>query len=233
MIPLTILLLTYGLGDRREYAYRTLHCALDLIRYDGPLFVHIADDGSEPEHRSVLSAIAGGYAHVSGVSVTNAERGGYGRSFNLASQAIHPRGGLVLPLEDDWLLTRPLDVTALAPAFGGGIDCIRLGYLGWTQQLRGWLISAVGQVMMMIDPESPEPHVAAGHPRIETVEYQRRVGPWAEGLAPGMTEFDWCRRPEARIGVVWPLDLVAPRGDLFAHIGTFELGELMPEGVSV
>jgi hypothetical protein len=72
----------------------------------------------------------------------------------------------------------------------------------------------------LLDGDSPEPHVFAGHPRLETVGYQRRVGEWPEGLLPGETEFSVAHYQWARMGVVWPMDLVKPSGDLFCHIGT-------------
>ena len=224
MDPLTILLLTYGeRPERREYAYLTLHSVLDNLRYSGPLMVHIADDGSPDEHRSVLQAIAGGYAHVQAVTVTNAERAGYGASYNLATQVVHLRGGLVLPLEDDWQLMRELNVDELAPALGGAIGCIRLGYLGYTQALRGEIIRGGGEHnYLLLDENSPERHVCAGHPRLETVEWERAVGPWPVGYDAGTTEFIWCGLPAARQHVAWPLDLIGGYGSLFAHVGAVQ-----------
>ena len=228
-VPLTLLLLTYEPGHRRT-AEPCLRAALDNIRYSGPLDVHIADDGSAPEHRARLAEIAGGYAHVRNVGVTDSERGGYGASYNLATQAIHPKGGVVLPLEDDWRLMRPFDLDGMVETLTADtlIECIRLGYLGFTQELRGAVISSPAGMLLLFDPDSEERHVAAGHPRIETVAWERAVGPWCEGLAAGATEFEWCGRPAARTGVAWPLFL-RPSDGLFVHTGAVELGELVPE----
>lgn len=230
-----IVLLTYEPGgdDPRRTAETTLRNALSWIRYSGPLDVHIADDGSEEAHRAHLAEIAGGYEHVQNVGVTNAERGGYGKSYNLAMQAVHAGAEIILPLEDDWELLRPLDLNPLVETLVDptlGIDCLRLGYIGWTQEVRGELLHTPADTVFLFDPESSEPHVFAGHPRLETRDFERAIGPWTEGLPAGATEFDVSQRPEARVGVGFPLDLIHPRGDLFAHIGARELGEIVPEG---
>lgn len=234
----TIALLTYEDGARHT-AERTLRAALDRITYAGPLSVHIADDGSVDGHVDRLREIAGGYATVEFIGASNAGRRGYGHSFNLMTQVVHLGSDVVLVLEDDWELTRPLDLAPLVetllaqslPYGGPAISCIRLGYLGFTQSLRGEFVHTQAGVMVMLDPDSQEPHIFAGHPRLETVAFERAVGPWPEGLAPGATEFTVCHIPEARRGVAWPLDFgpSAQRADsLFVHIGGHGLGEVEP-----
>lgn len=234
---LGIMLLTY---NRMDCAQRTLTSLLNQLWYRGPLSVHIADDGSDPyegqEYAEVLREIAGGYASVSGTSTTNAHRRGYGASYNLGTQVLHEHCEVILPLEDDWELHVPegemLDVEPLVETLTGqyGIGCIRLGYLGFTQELRSRFVQTPAGVMALLDPTSSEPHIAAGHPRLETRAWQRSVGPWTEGLPAGATEFEWCKRPAARHGVAWPMDRVRPSGDLFWHIGSESLGEVVPEG---
>jgi len=230
----SILLLTYEDGHRLT-AERTLRSVLDRISYSGRLAMHIADDGSQDGHVPALRLLAGGYRQIATVGSTDASRGGYGRSYNLATQQIHLGSEVVLVLEDDWELTRDLNLDPLVATLydpDPAVKVIRLGYLGFTQELRGRMVSTRAGLAIMLDPDSPEPHVAAGHPRLEAVAYQRAVGPWAEGLAPGATEWEWCRRPAAREGVIWPLDLgpASQRADsLFVHIGAHGLGELEPE----
>lgn len=216
--PFTIMLLTAATRpERAEYAYRTLHAVLDNLIYDGPVFLHIADDGSPEEHRAVLAEIAGGYSFMKGVTISNSERQGYGANMNAATQVVHSRGGFILPLEDDWDLRTTLDAREMCEAFGATIQCIRLGYLGWTQPLRAELVSKGGRSYWLLDPGSPEPHVWAGHPRIETIDFQRRMGEWPLGLDPGATEFAVAHRPEARVGVAWPDGWPG-----FSHIGTVQ-----------
>ncbi len=232
----TILLLTYEDGARKTAA-PTLRAALDNILYPGELSVHIADDGSQPGHVDALRELAGGYSHIKTIGSTDAARRGYGASYNLATQRIHPSTEVVLVLEDDWELSRHLELAPLVETLWFSrepeIHTIRLGYIGMTQPLWCEVVNTAGGKMIYFDPDSPEPHVSAGHPRLETVTQQKKIGPWAEGLAPGATEFEWCRRREARTGIAWPLDIgpASQRSDsLFRHTGAHGLGEVQPEG---
>lgn len=225
--PLCALLLTYSPSidhPRSEYASVTIQSTLNRLKdYDGELRVHIADDGSPEEHREKLREIAGGYKNVISASCTNSQRAGYGVNYNLALQTVHLHSYIILPLEDDWELSKELPINelvqTLTEAEPDGIGCIRLGYLGWTQPLRGELCHYTGHTYLRLDPESPEPHVWAGHPRLETRAFQRKIEPWPEGLDPGTTEFVVANRKAAREGVLWPMDLIQGYGDLYKHIG--------------
>lgn len=219
-----IMLLTYAKSARSErakYAEKTLRSTLDNLSYSGQLSVHIADDGSYDKHVDKLVQIAGGYASVKGVSWSNSHQRGYGANYNAATQVIHSEAALVLPLEDDWVLSKPLNLDPFAEALlTSPINCIRLGYLGFTQELCGGLGHVAGKTFLLFDPNSPEPHISAGHPRLETTEWERAIGPWVEGVDPGRTEFLWCTSPAARHGVAWDMD--APDGGWFHHVGTVQ-----------
>jgi hypothetical protein len=233
---ITIGMLTYAPSiahPRAEYARTTLESTLKFIDPgDNTLQVHIADDGSDPQHIEILKGIASQYGYEA--TVTNAERGGYGKSYNLMCQAVHSNSDLVLPLEDDWELTRPLKLEYLAKALDENPDIrsIRLGYLGITQPLVGTVAFRSGMTYLLLDPNSPEPHVFCGHPRLETVEYQRDIGAWPEGLRAGETEWEVTHRWPARTGVAWPLDIGLPAsqdwGSIYAHIGSESFNELVP-----
>lgn len=234
----TVLLLTYEDGMRGT-AVPTLRAVQEHLYYSGPLNLHIADDGSPPGHLEALTRVRkAGRAMWDEVSSSNAQRGGYGRSYNLATQYIHERspGGIVLPLEDDWVLSRDLDLDRLVETLcaDNHIECIRLGYLGFTQSLYGEVTETPAGHMLLLEPwTSREHHLFAGHPRLETVAFEKRVGPWPEGLAAGATEFEVSGRAETRYGIAWPLDVgpASMRDDsLFLHIGEHGLGEVQPGG---
>lgn len=219
---LTILLLTYASSvksPRAKYAETTLRSTLDNLKFSGEVAVHIADDGSPPAHTKKLREIAGGYAHVVSVGQSNSERRGYGASYNLATQAVHPGTDIVLPLEDDWELVRPLDIDSYVAGLNTGIiGCVRLGYAGFTQALTAQFLNLGDSTYLYLDGASEERHVWAGHPRLETVDFQRDLGPWPEGIDPGSTEFEVAGRPAAREGVVWPLYY----DRAYAHIGAVQ-----------
>lgn len=209
-------------SPRTKYASQSLRSLLTRLSFkEGELAYHIADDGSVPEHIEELMGVFHDFKIEPTISQT--EHLGYGGSFNLATQAIHGVTDLVLPCEDDWELVRHFDLSDLAKTFSEQVSCIRLGYLGWTDHLMGELIQSAGQTFFLFDSHSPEKHVWAGHPRLETVAYEQEVGPWPEGLQAGFTELEVGKRWEARKGVVWPLDAKVNASQdyctLFAHIG--------------
>lgn len=224
MSNLTIVLFTY---NRPEYARRTIHTTLANIDHDGQVNVHIADDGSPQEQIDEIIAQVhyDMTAHYLNGTIThsNAQRGGYGKSYNLAMQQTHSADYL-LCLEDDWELTRTLYTEPIIKAMEADpmhFGCVRLGYLGHTQDLWGEVIYESGMNWLYLDPTSAEPHVFAGHPRLETVAWQKHLGVWPEYLEPGNTEFYVATQmPQSREGVVWPMDMVKSHGDLFVHIGT-------------
>lgn len=227
IVAVVICLLTYA---RTAYAVKTIVSALQNITYNGDIFVHIADDGSDRDHVSKIFYAAQMFVPGKRISNSNSERGGYGRNVNLAFQTIHnlPDVKHVLMLEDDWELIRPLNLDALIDDLDGchkdvdnpRFDCIRLGYLSFTQDLFGQVVDRNNRKYLILNPNSPEPHVWAGHPRLETVQRQRECGLWQEGQLPGATEFMMAHVKRTRRGVAWPMELVRPSGDLFAHIGS-------------
>ena len=97
------------------------------------------------------------------------------------------------------------------------IGCIRIGYLGYTRELKAEFIDRRGASYLLLDPYSESEYVFSGHPRLETVAWARKVGLWPEHLRAGETELAICSRMEARTGVAWPADLIPPRGGLFVH----------------
>lgn len=212
-----VLLLTY---NRLDYAKRTLDALGRNLRTDEKLWLHIADDGSSQEYRDDLFRF-GHEMFGENVSMSNSERRGYGANYNLATQAVHKTCEFVLPIEDDWELSEPFDLTPIVDILRDGIfGCVRMGYIGSTQDLLGKFVSHGGLWWLELLASSPEPHVFAGHPRLETVEWERAVGPWPEGRDPGETEFSVCHIKKARQKVGWPIDLIKPSDNLFAHIGT-------------
>lgn len=240
---LGIVLLTYAgptSPERLDYAVRTLRAALKYVETDDPIHLHIADDGSADHegHVNTLTRVAWAYleSNEPGHRITwhNSEHRGYGASYNLATQFVHDDCEHVIYLEDDWELQRPLQVDPLRAVLGksgpyGTIGMVRLGYLGFWEPLRGTVDHIERQTVLALDPQSLSADVFAGHPRIVHREWERIVGPWPEGLAAGQTEVSVAARPAARTGVVWPMDVVAPRGDLFSHIGTVSVNNERPE----
>ena len=208
--------------ERIVYAMTTL-VALRRLTTSEPLHFHLADDGSGAGFREEIMEHAREH-YGDNVSVSNSEGRGYGASYNLATQSVHQIADLIVPIEDDWELQRPfnLDVFAAALRARSDFKCIRMGYIGYTDILRATFFYEAGAHYLLLDPDSPEKHVFAGGPRIETREFERELGEWPEITTAGGTELEVAGRPESRQGVLWPIDSISPSGNLFAHIGTIQ-----------
>ncbi len=227
---IAIILLTY---DRLDVAKRTLASVAANLTCPEDIWMHIADDGSSQEYRDELLELAHDL-YGDRVSITNSERAGYGGNYNAATQIVHQIADIVLPLEDDWQLARLLDIAPIVNVLREGtLDCVRMGYMGYTDELRGRFLHHGGLHWLELDPASPEQHVFAGHPRLETVAFERQIGPWPEGMGQGATEQVVAARPEARQKVAWPVDMIRPTGDAFVHIGTYKAGHPEVEGSEV
>lgn len=232
---LGIVLLTY---ERLDCSARTLRAVLSLAHTVDPIHLHIADDGSKNHEEDVNTLVRIAWEHLDangGHRITwhNSERRGYGASYNLATQYLHDDCDRVLVLENDWELTRALDLDKVTTLLNqrtpwGQSGCVRLGYLGYTEPMWAQVDIIAGQKVLILNPDSPSRDVFAGHPRLETVTFQRCVGLWPEDRSPGLTELAVADRREAREGVIWPMELVQPIGDLFAHVGSLSLNAVAP-----
>lgn len=124
--PITIVMTTYfppgEIGARRaEAASITARSWAEHLKYDGELFLHIADDGSDRDHWMTdlplvrLNLLAG----------SRQERHGVGASLNAGFRAAFAASddGLVLYAVDDWTLTADLDLTL------------------WVELMQAWSIS--------------------------------------------------------------------------------------------
>lgn len=209
--------------EREDYAKATLRSLGKLHSNGCDLRLHIGDDGSGNSYKQELVRIADeelGFEHI---YVSDSGHMGYGANYNLAMKSCHEWADYIMPVEDDWELTRDLDIDLLiAPLRDKVFDSIRLGYIGYTQPLYAQFIWYQDKHWLLLRDDSHEPHVFSGHPRLETIEYQKRVGPWPEGLSPGETEWAVATGlPEARKGIGYPLWLAGDVSNgVFAHIGT-------------
>ncbi len=213
--------------ERMEYAKQTF-ASLIRLRSTEEQWFHLADDGSDQTFRDEMMNLARA-VYGENTSVTNSEGRGYGASYNAATQQTHNVADILLPLEDDWEVAREFDLDPFAKVLRDGhFRCIRMGYIGYTDTLRATFKYYDSRHYLALDPDSPEKHVFAGGPRLETREFERDIGEWPEGLSAGHTELEVTDLSAARQGIAWPITDIKPRGDLFLHVGTkqAETGEV-------
>lgn len=223
-----VLLTARTTPERETYAVNTLTTTLERLRCSSNVIVHIGDDGSGYDYQQRLLDIA---AKFYPVTYSDSGHTGYGANYNLAMDSVHRICNYILPLEDDWELNRPegFDIDPIITVLKDGIfDSVRLGYIGYTQKLVAEFVYCNDLHWLLLDPDlSHEPHVFSGHPRLETVAYQKRVGPWPEGLTPGETEWTVATsehyKHNSRRRVAWPITLLQDiRHGAFEHVGTIK-----------
>jgi len=214
MPNVAICFLTY---KRTHYAVPALISVLENLHSAYPIFLHIADNNSPPEHVETLLNIARKYP-LQGVSVSVAKGGGYGNNYNVATQSVHAYADYIIPLEDDWKLVQPLDVDTFVFDLQERSGCIRLGNIGLVGRIYAELININERLYWRLDPKSPDQYIFSGNPRIETVGWERMVGPWPTGLTAGETEIAVGTRMSARTNVLWPFGLKP--SEYFVHMGT-------------
>lgn len=212
MEPITVIFQTWA---RTDYALRTIAAAVELLHYDGPLAWYIADDGSRVEHvRAVMDATGNAPGHSA--------RRGYGANANAAWNAAP--SALTFWLEDDFMLTQPLDLTPHAYTLmeQEAIGMVRLGYID------GAMLEAAqdfgGRRYHTLPRAWPDTSFYAftGHPSLRHGRYRAAYGDYPEGLTPGDTELAYAYQYRTGDGplIVWPEGY--PEQGLFAHIGSIK-----------
>ena len=212
--PVVIVFQTYR---RTEYALRTIAAARENLQYSGPLFWYVADDGSSQEHMdAVLNALSG--EHVIG---WHSEHSCYGGNCNRAYDVVKEVTPLHLWLEDDWVLTKPVDIT---PHVALLIECdnigmVRLGYLN--TEVTGRSFGHHESIYWLLDriPVEDRQLVFAGHPHLRHCRYWDAYGYYPVGVDPWETERAYARQFRGGHGptIAWPADW--PQWGHFQHIG--------------
>jgi len=212
MEPITVILQTY---KRTDYALRTIAAARELLHYQGELRWYVADDGSDVAHvASVLGALDPWGFHT--------ERRGYGANANAAWGAAE--SALTFWLEDDFMLTQPLDLTPHAYAL---MDCaelgmVRLGYINGTMLGTPQEFAQRRYHTLPRDWPDTSFYAFTGHPSLRHARYRAAYGDYPVGLAPGETELAYAYQYRAHEGplIVWPEGY--PPDGFFAHIGAIK-----------
>lgn len=221
--PIVIIIQTW---ERTDVAVRTIRAARQLLRYPRLLW-YLADDGSRSEHVEAC------LAELEGTSLLgwHSERRGYGATANAAIAAAEQASALLFFLEDDWELTRPLDLYPYAALLmeTSEVGMVRLGNLNLDIRGRTWAHG--GQVYWKLDRE---PHIEGtpvftGHPSLRHRRYREAYGSYPEGLIPGDTELAYAYQfrlgsPDAP-AIVWPADY--PPGGFFGHIGAVKTESML------
>lgn len=197
----TVIITTYdsGSGQRTPPALQTIGALKQFLQYPALAWI-IADDGSHLNHLNTLREL------LPEALVTNAARGGVGKSKNLALAEAFKQSPYVLLLEDDWVLRDLFDLTPHMKLLEDHTDIgmIRFGYLGggMTANFEGdslysyWRLTRGSGV-----------YIYSGQVSLRHERFYRTVGWHKEGISPGEEELEMCIRFNATDNapdIVWP-----------------------------
>jgi len=216
--PINVIFITAGASaERTDYAVRTIESCKRYLRYPN-LHWFIADDGSDLYHiDSVVNALDG--CNISGIWST---KNSYGRSCNAGIEKTREIGSLMFFLEDDWELTRELDLWTYAAALmeNDTLGMIRMGYLN--EGVKGETFGHRDQLYWRLDGESP--YIFTGHPSLRHMRFHNHAGGYVEMLQPGETElamaWKYKMSPDPKPSILWPCQM--GQNGWFAHIGSVQ-----------
>lgn len=222
---ITIVMTTYApVPQRAAYAIRTMHGLVENIVTDASVRLHIADDGSTVQldfmnELCYLSREAWG----TDCTITNAMRGGIGKSLNLAMQNV---GDMWMYITDDWLLTDKLDLIKPRRLIAeAGYDYVRLGPVHpdlrcitrFNQDLGWWL---------EIHPEFGGFGFAT-RPFLAARRLYESIGPFNEGVNSYEVERMYAERCSSHRVRMAATELTGP----WEHIGEYEVGYVDPNNL--
>lgn len=215
---------------RNETALRTIQAVKKNLRYENYGF-YISDDGStDPAHVESLVAEA---SENKPYYLYNGQRRGVGHGMNYCMRHLFSMGvELVMILEDDWELTRPLDLNPYVNLLMNNdyIGMIRMGYM--SAGLSAEMISAEGHLWWKFYRGNYQ-YTYAGHASLRHRRLHDAVGLFSEPadriLSPGQNELDFCYKYNTALtapSIVWPAEY--GQWGPFAHIGSVSLADVIP-----
>lgn len=173
---------------RTELAAQTLQALKKNLKYPH-LAWHIADDGSGKDHIDTLVNIVGS------ATITDAQRGGVGKSKNLALTVAFRQTPYVFLLEDDWELIIPLDlephVKLLRDVPTAGM--VRFGFLGGHMEAEYDDWNGPFTPYWKLKPGSGM-YVYSGQVSLRHKRFYDALGLHKEGIAAGEEEEELCWR---------------------------------------
>lgn len=201
--------------NRTDCALRTIRAACEKLKCSRDIYWYLADAGSTEEHYTACKEELAKYgARVVG---THHIYFSAGHNWNMALDFIYDRFDFHLRLEDDFELTKELDITKYVEALDQredwgivrlgllpvGLDSISVGHAG-IHYLRYYRTTQ---------------YAYSGNPLIMHIRFWRHYGKYHLDFPPGMTEVEYDGRFREKQGpeIVWPVDLGG--WGVFGHIG--------------
>jgi len=136
-------------------------------------------------------------------------------------------GSLILMMEDDWYLEKPLDVEPYTKVLlnNPNAGMIRFGYAA--AGLSGELVSEENRLLWKI-VRNNYTYRFVGHPSLRHKRFHEVYGYYSENLSPGQTELNMCGKVNAVSGPDVYIPYEFNQWGAFAHIGSESLADISP-----
>lgn len=208
MRPITVIIPTY---NRTQILYETLNGLRTYIRYglesESKVHILVSDDSTDQDQLYRNLELSEHFSHT---RVIAGPGRGLGANLNFLLSEVDT--DIVLQMDDDHVLSRPLDITQYVKDLRSGIQSIgwiRLmfgeevdvsnltTYYKFSAKLQGryWFVAAA------VD----ELYVASNRPHLKLVDFHSpdNYGPYNEGVRLGETETSFCHQYQERHMEMW------------------------------
>lgn len=226
MEKVTVIIPTYNRPEILHGAVQ--HIQRNLI-YDGPIEILIGDDGDD---FSRVLYVAKYTASIVDVRAIEGPRKGLGANLNTLIQAADSE--LILQMDDDHYLVKPLDITQYVDdllQFKNKVGWIRL-FLGTEEDLNNddpfynfnaWMMERYWYPV----PNRHELYIPSNRPHLKHRRFHDFYGMYSENVKLGETETHFChvyadghKIHGAHPDIPWvAIPVAAPSFDTWAHVG--------------
>jgi hypothetical protein len=238
---ISVLITTFDKGDGRRTGCltNTVQGILNGIQPAYPeLFWIIADDGSPNQEQHLSDSLKMLSNNYQNYIVTDSERGGVGKSKNIALEKAFEQSPYVLILEDDWLLSRPLNLSPFVDVLRDNKETgiVRFGYLGGEMDAR---YKSYNDISFWELGRGSGVYIYSGQVSLRHKRFYDICGYHPEGVTPGEEELEFCKRYNGTNNapsILWPglygTTLNAPFTP-FINVGMdFSLNDVQPGAIT-
>ncbi len=194
--PITVIIPTY---NRPEILVHTVQKVQRNLVYDGPTSILIGDDGDDLKIKDSIGFHLVGDRSMP-VQFLDGPKRGLGANLNMLLEKVET--DIVLQMDDDHLLSKPLDITQYVidmrnPEFNMGWIRLFLGEPADVYNLKTYykFKAASYGPYWYVDTESPTLYLASNRPHLKRVDMHRKHFGWyLENVKLGKTEEGFCHQ---------------------------------------
>ena len=229
MEKVTVIIPTY---NRPHTLYSTIRLMHSNLVYDGPVQFLVGDDSGKLSFETITRPMVEDLSGFMDIKLLSGPARGLGANLNMLIEAADSR--LILQMDDDHFLVKPLDINQFADdllQFKNKVGWIRL-FLGTEEDLNNddpfynfnaWMMERYWYPM----PNRYELYIPSNRPHLKHVQFHHYHGSYDEGVKLGKTETNFCHyyadnyeKYHSHQDFPWVvIPVAAPSFDTWEHVG--------------